>query len=157
MRLYLVRHGEQVPEQIDPEQPLSERGRFETAEMAAFLNYLGVRVEEIWHSSKLRAAQTAAILAEGIPHRSVVEREGMLPDDEVRELAIELEEEERDIALVGHLPFLNKLVSRLLTGTDLHPCIEFSRSGAVCLLRTDDQPWLIEWAINPSMIKTPTR
>ncbi len=157
MRLYLIRHGEQVPAQIDPLQPLSEKGQFETSEMAAFLNYLGIKVEEIWHSGKERAKQTAAIIAEGIAPRSVIEREGLLPDDNVRELALELVTEEREITIVGHLPFLNKLVSRLLTGVDTHPCVNFERSSAVCLERYDNNLWLIIWMMSPDMIKGQNR
>src|SRR5688572_29245639 len=37
MRLYLVQHGEAVPEQVDPQRPLSEAGRRDVQAMARLL------------------------------------------------------------------------------------------------------------------------
>ena len=37
MRLFLVQHGNALPEDVDPERGLSERGKQDVANVAAFL------------------------------------------------------------------------------------------------------------------------
>ena len=63
MNLYLIRHGEAKHESDDSARPLSAQGREEIARLATHLVRSGVRIAEIQHSPKLRAAQTAAILS----------------------------------------------------------------------------------------------
>ncbi|HDD66024.1 MAG TPA: phosphohistidine phosphatase SixA, partial [Nitrososphaeria archaeon] len=62
MKVYLVQHGEAKREEEDPARPLTEEGKREVEDVARFLAELGVRVDRILHSGKLRAAQTANIL-----------------------------------------------------------------------------------------------
>ena len=63
MTVYLVRHGRPRSEVEDPARPLSDAGEREVREVAAFLSRQGVRVSAIHHSGKLRAKQTAEIIA----------------------------------------------------------------------------------------------
>src|SRR5688500_9788627 len=63
MRLYLVQHGEAVPEQVDPQRPLSEAGRRDVQAMARLLAGAGIRPTRIVHSGKRRAQETAELLA----------------------------------------------------------------------------------------------
>ena len=63
MRLYLVQHGEAVPEDADPSRPLSETGNRDVARVAAFLATADIRVSRVLHSGKLRAGQTAELCA----------------------------------------------------------------------------------------------
>jgi len=37
VRLYLVQHGEAVPEEVDPTRPLSEAGKLDVERLAWFL------------------------------------------------------------------------------------------------------------------------
>ena len=62
MRLYLVQHGDAVPERLDPERPLSAAGRREVEAVARLLAGAGARVAHVVHSGKLRAQQTAELL-----------------------------------------------------------------------------------------------
>ena len=55
MRLYLVQHGDAVPEQLDPERPLSAAGRREVEAVARLLASTGARTVRVAHSGKLRA------------------------------------------------------------------------------------------------------
>ena len=59
--LYLVQHGEAVAESVDPNRPLSGPGRVTVEQVAAWAAWQGVKVDQIRHSGKLRAEQTAAI------------------------------------------------------------------------------------------------
>lgn len=64
MRLYLVQHGEAKKEEEDPLRPLSERGREDVQRVAKYVEKLDIKASIIFHSGKLRAKQTAEILAE---------------------------------------------------------------------------------------------
>lgn len=66
MRIYLVQHGESKSEEIDPERRLTESGSRDVQEIADFLRTSdALEVNEIWHSGKVRAQQTAELLAPG--------------------------------------------------------------------------------------------
>ena len=135
MNLFLVRHGEAEKGPDDRARPLHARGREEVAHLAAHLSSLGVRVAEIRHSGKVRAQQTAEILARAL-HAPLVETDGMQPDDEPAPLAGKLSAEARDLMLVGHLPHLAVLATLLLRGS-AHPPIQFRTAGLVRLRRED--------------------
>jgi phosphohistidine phosphatase len=80
MRLYLVQHGEAKREEEDPSRPLTENGRIEVERVAEFLARAGVKVDRILHSGRLRAAQTAEILARHLrPSKGVERAEGLDP------------------------------------------------------------------------------
>lgn len=61
-RLYLVRHGEAKPKDEDPERGLTDVGRADVSGMAAWAAAADIQVDEIRHSGKLRAQQTASAL-----------------------------------------------------------------------------------------------
>src|SRR3989442_4166078 len=63
MDCYLVQHGEATPEQDDPARPLTDRGRREVEPVAEAAKRSGVGIAEIVHSGKIRAPQTAELLA----------------------------------------------------------------------------------------------
>jgi len=61
--LYLVQHGAAKTESEDPRRSLTSEGRRAVERMADFLSTLHVSLDRIEHSEKLRARQTAEILA----------------------------------------------------------------------------------------------
>jgi phosphohistidine phosphatase len=63
MQLYLVQHGAAKSEAEDPQRGLTDEGKRTIERMAAFLAPLGFSLDRIEHSEKLRARQTAEILA----------------------------------------------------------------------------------------------
>lgn len=110
MRLYLVRHGSARPKSEDPDRHLSDEGIRQVRKVAAFLSPLGIRVSAIWHSGKTRAAETAEIIAEAVKAGGgVVEHEGLAPKDAVAPVARQAARAGRDLAIVGHLPFLGRI------------------------------------------------
>ena len=66
MKLYLAQHGEACAKDIDPERPLTDQGRDDIERLAAFLARAGIQVERVIDSGKLRAAQTADLLAAAV-------------------------------------------------------------------------------------------
>jgi phosphohistidine phosphatase len=90
MRIYLTQHGLAVPKDIDPDRPLSERGREDVRHLAEFLDKAGVRVGQVLHSGKTRAEQTAAILAEALlPERQPRAQAGLGPKDPLEKVSPE--------------------------------------------------------------------
>jgi broad specificity phosphatase PhoE len=86
MRVYLVRHGEAKPKEVDPERGLTAAGRREVEAVARSVAGAAAGVPRIWHSGKRRAAETAEILAQFLstPHEAAPEsraRQGLDPDD----------------------------------------------------------------------------
>ncbi len=82
MRIYLARHGDATGPEENPRRPLSAKGRAEVERMASFLARSGVRPRRVIHSGKLRAGETAAILARVlVPGVMLEESENLGPED----------------------------------------------------------------------------
>jgi phosphohistidine phosphatase len=153
MKVYLVRHGEAVSSQSDPKRPLSEQGRADIRKVASFIKPMGITVEHIWHSGKLRAAQTAEILAESLMvEKDCSAHEGMGPNDDVTIIAEELEAYDTNLMIVGHLPFLTYLISLLVSGRETSSITTYDAGSIVCLNRSDPGQWQIEWMITPLLL-----
>ena len=153
MRLYLVQHGEAVPEEVDPARPLSPTGRADVAQIAAFLAAAGVRPARVMHSGKLRAEQTALILAAAVaPANAPTARAGLNPNDPTDGVAHEAAAWDHDVMLVGHLPFMARLASRLVAGREDAAVAAFQPGSVVCLERTDQRRWAIAWMVRPELL-----
>jgi len=153
MKLYLVQHGEATPEEINPARPLTAQGQRDVQKVASFLKSAGIGPLPIRHSGKTRAKQTAEIIASRLgPECQITESENLAPNDPVQVLAAELYKTSGDLVIVGHLPFLGKLVSFLLTGSDAEILVAFRQGGVIGLQRKEDQPWQVIWMIIPELI-----
>ncbi len=153
MALLLVQHGISAHKDVDPEKGLTEHGRVETERIAGVAKSYDVRVARIIHSGKKRAAETAAIfqdiLAVEVPLEMVF---GINPQDDVRVFA-EMFSSESNLMVIGHLPFLQRLVAYLLTGSEDFKIYQFQNSGIVCLDTSEGMDgkieWFIKWTLNP--------
>ena len=153
MKVYLVRHGEAVSSQFDPQRPLSEQGLADIRKVASFIKPLEISVEHIWHSGKLRAAQTAEILAVAVAvEKDCSEHKDLRPNDDVTIIADELEAYDTDLMLVGHLPFLAYLTSLLVAGNQTANVAAFDAGSIACLNRRNPGQWQIEWMITPELL-----
>jgi phosphohistidine phosphatase len=147
-RIYLVQHGEAVSEEKDPSRPLTEKGRRDSAKTAQFLKASGIKVDVIWHSTKLRAVETARIFADILlPNDGVEEKEGLAPMDAPNAIFIALTLAKKNIMLVGHLPFLQKLISLILFNTDNYDIVKFNMGGVIALEQTEEGRWKIVFEI----------
>ncbi|MDD5553491.1 MAG: hypothetical protein PHE18_06415, partial [Candidatus Omnitrophica bacterium] len=57
---------------------------------------------------------------------------------------------------VGHLPYISKLASRLLTGSEDKPFIKFEQ-GSVLSLSNSEGPWEVKWFITPKLLSETER
>ncbi|HHO58753.1 MAG TPA: phosphohistidine phosphatase SixA, partial [Thiotrichales bacterium] len=112
MRLYLVQHGLAKTAGEDPQRGLSPQGEVEVSAMANWAGNAGIAVKQIQHSGKLRAEQTATILAAQLnPADGVIAIDGLAPNDDVTSFAGRIDSASGDLMLVGHLPFLGRLTA----------------------------------------------
>jgi phosphohistidine phosphatase len=150
MALFLVQHGKSLPKEKDPDQGLSKEGLTETQSMAALAAENNVQVMRIIHSGKKRALQTAEIFVRALePEAGMSKGAGLAPLDDVTMFASSLNSEE-NIMVVGHLPFLEKLVSYLVAGSQETPVIKFQNSSILCLdIGNESGTWFIRWALFP--------
>jgi phosphohistidine phosphatase len=154
MRLYLVQHGEAVDKRVDPERPLSDRGVADVEGLAAFLARSGVRAERVMHSGKRRAEQTAQRLAAAVAPGVEAEENGLLgPDDNPAAFDWQSESWEGDALVVGHLPFMGRLVAHLVLEDERRPVAAFTPGTAVCLERGEDGHWQVLWMIRPELLR----
>ena len=153
MDVYLVQHAEAKPEQEDPARPLTDRGREEIRLVARHAAAIGLQVPEIRHSGKLRAQQTAEILAQFLsPPRGIRGMKGLAPMDDPAEAKAELEAAQEPLMLVGHLPHLSRLASSLLVGDPGKEVIRFRMGAIVCLSKTEGG-WVVKWILTPELAK----
>ena len=150
MKLYLIQHGISLPEEKDPEKSLSPEGKEETQRTAEFLKTKNIKVDAVWHSPKLRAMQTAQIVANSIFCSEIKERNDLKPLDSAENFPEEIRFLDKNLMIVGHLPFLQKLASLLLSGSETNQFISFKNSGVVCLEYTDT--WKIAWIVTPALL-----
>ena len=119
MRVYLIQHGASKSEEEDPQRRLTDKAIGEVENVAQFLRPLKLGVDAVWHSGKARAQQTGELLAEAVGAGArIVQREGLGPKDRVTTTKEALEQTGGDVMIVGHLPFLSKLVALLVTGSE---------------------------------------
>jgi phosphohistidine phosphatase len=148
VRCYLVRHGDALSALIDPQRPLSARGREQVTELAGLAVSREVQVAEIRHSGILRARETAEILAGYLtPARGVCQSAGLLPEDDPEIGKAELDAADRSIMLVGHLPYLNRLAA-LLVKSAAPSTSEFTPATMLCCSKVGAL-WQIEWRMAP--------
>jgi phosphohistidine phosphatase len=151
LNLYLMQHGEATSEQENPDRPLTATGRAAVEHVAARARSAGVRLDRRFHSGKLRAAQSAELLATALGGR--IERlDGLAPHDSVPPVAAWLRRFAEPIALVGHLPFLGKLASLLVAGDEQVGVVRFSMGGLICLAPHESaETFVVAWALPPEI------
>ena len=151
MALYIVQHGKSLSTEIDPERGLSQDGVKEVTLIANVAKGYQTQVSDIWHSGKKRAIQTAEIFASILNFREgLVEKTDLGPMDDVKTVAGAITN--NNTMIVGHLPFLEKLISYLVTGTEDFEIFKLQNGGLVCLDQTEGGVyWHIKWALMPNI------
>lgn len=144
MRLYLVRHGAAAditdgPFPDDAARPLTPDGLDKTRKAARGLKAMGVGPEVLLSSPRLRALQTARIIAETLGGLKVQASEELEPDADPRLILKTLAALAPTEALVvGHLPHLDLLLATTLGVRRV--VASFKKAGAAA----------IEWSPGPT-------
>jgi phosphohistidine phosphatase len=118
-RVLIVRHAVAaplLPGGRDEDRPLTAEGREEFGAVVRALGRAGISIDRLYHSPRLRAVQTADLLAAPPDEALLRVVEGAAP------------------ALVGHQPWISALLAWLLSGRiDLEERLAM-RKGGVALL-----------------------
>ncbi len=151
MKLYLVQHAKPKGKEEDPARPLSSKGWEDIRKIAKYAkDNLNIEVEQIVHSGKLRAKQTAEILAKHInPPKDAIVDKNLEPLADTEVWLKHLVETTENIMLVGHLPHLSKLASYLLISDQTREVVTFKMGCIICLERDQQRHWAIQWMITP--------
>jgi phosphohistidine phosphatase len=142
MLIYIVRHaiaGNMDPEQWpdDTQRPLTKEGIRRFGKAARALRWLAPKVDVVLSSPSVRAWETAEILKKeaGWPEPTQCVPLQSAPPDAVLSAVHDYREAEA-IALVGHEPFLSRLMGTLLVQNEA-VAIELKK-GAIACLRVGD-------------------
>lgn len=163
MHLILIRHAIAMEREEwarsgrrDADRPLTDWGRRRMRKNARGLQRIAPLPDLVGTSPWLRAADTAAVLAEtlGVEHVETVE--AMVPDHAPRDLADWLTGRDAPtIALVGHEPHLGAVATWLVGGAD-GSRVEFKKGGA-CLLRVEKPVGagsaVLQWLVTPAQLR----
>ncbi|MBM3951575.1 MAG: phosphohistidine phosphatase SixA [Rhodospirillales bacterium] len=174
MRVYLARHGDAVEAMENPRRPLSAKGRAEVERMASFLARGGVHPRRVIHSPKLRAGETAAILARVLAPGAVLEEsEGLGPEDSPERLVASAKnwtEAARvangpanstgnDVLVVGHMPFMAGALAALVgaKGKEVGAgdFADFATAAVACLeseATAKGVRWRLLWLVSPGLL-----
>ena len=153
MKLYLVQHGEACTKEVNPDRPLTDQGKDDIDRLANLLEQAGIQVERVIHSGKRRAEQTAQRLAKAIAPGVELETSGLInPNDNPKAFDWQSESWDRDTLIVGHLPFMAKLVSHLLIEDENRLITAYQPGTIICLEHINEAEWQINWMIRPELL-----
>jgi len=152
MQIFLIQHGDAKPEIEDPERPLSKLGIKETKAIAKKLKELQVKPTKIFHSPKLRAKQTAEILASTLNSKAE-ETQGLKPKDNPQTIKNKISElkDHGTYFFVGHLPNIELLAALLVTDVS-EPPIHISRYSSPLCLENPKGIWRIKFYLLPELL-----
>ena len=152
MSIYFAQHGKSASKDVDPKRGLTRDGVAEVTRVARMLADAGLTVDVIWHSGKARALQTAGIFAASLrPKQGVEPRDGIDPLDDVVAFAGDLPTGGSEM-YVGHLPFMERIVSYLIAGNADGRVLAFQNGGVVRLdWDAQGERWVIGWTAFPNL------
>ncbi len=151
MKVYLVRHGQALSASQDPARPLSAEGRREIGQLARTLAQMHLTVGRVIHSGRLRAEETARLIAGEIEVRQGVSAvSGLGPEDRVDEALELIEVLDQDLMIVGHNPFLANLLAALVKPADFGELPGFDCGSLVAVERVEGR-WQVFRRLGPRM------
>jgi phosphohistidine phosphatase len=126
MNIFILRHGIAVERgtkgfEKDSERPLTSKGKRQLRKSAAAMKGMKLRFSLILSSPYERAKRTAEIVAGELKLKKKLKFTDTLkyesnPEDMIGEI-MRLKPQPKDLLLVGHEPYLSRLVSLLVSGT----------------------------------------
>ena len=158
MDIYLVRHGAAHTKEDDPERHLNKDGLDQCHLSGRALRRLDIKFDLVISSPKVRASQTAEIIAKevGYPKDEIKITETLEPTASPKDTISYLNNftEKNKIMLTGHLPLLGNLASELLSKNSQISL--YFEAGAVCQIGVD-QPishaGIFRWFLTPEQLR----
>ena len=155
--LYLLRHGDAVPDQENLLRPLSDLGKEEVRSTATQAKTYGINFDKVLHSTKVRAKQSAEIFCETLGlDVPLQESPHILPMSEPEPMLELCNETSGGLLIVTHLPFVNRLASLLIGGKEDAEQFTFKTASLLCLekrpanaLVETPTAWQVGWFVSP--------
>ncbi|HTY49068.1 MAG TPA: phosphohistidine phosphatase SixA [Steroidobacteraceae bacterium] len=162
IRLYLIRHA--IAHDRDParwrddrQRPLTPEGVEKFRRTAAGLGHLVGTVDRLLTSPLVRARETAGVLHDVAGWPAPIEHAALAPGRTVAQVLALLREQLADsIALVGHEPWLGRLLAVCVAGPQARLACHFKKGGAACLsFRAQPRPGqaTLEWLATPKLLR----
>ncbi|MGA9452353.1 MAG: phosphohistidine phosphatase SixA [Verrucomicrobiia bacterium] len=164
MKIHVLRHGiavmrDDLDVENDSKRQLTPKGKRQLRQAVAAMKTLGLRFDLILSSPYLRAKQTAEIVAESLKlKRRLKFSDELAPDGSPKNLVGQLnalKPEPENVLLVGHEPYLSRLISLLTTG-DMELAMDFKKGG-LCKLEMEklsyDRCATLAWLLTPRQMK----
>ncbi len=163
MNIYVLRHAKAVEHgdpayPIDSDRPLTTEGKKKMRQIALGMKRLGLSLDLILSSPYVRARQTAEIAAQALQKTKKLKFSANLESGaDPADLVDELNKHYRScqsLMLVGHEPYLSRLISKLVTG-DSHLALDFKKGG-LAKMTTDSLQYAqcasLEWLLTPRQL-----
>jgi phosphohistidine phosphatase len=161
VNLYILRHAKagersaRFPD--DSKRPLTKDGEKEMFRVAKGMRAMELSVGLILSSPYVRAKRTAEIVAEVFKSNKLRLSKNLASGADSRDLIRELNDDYsslKNILLVGHEPYLSKLISRLSAG-DEKLSLHFKKAG-LCKLTVGELRFgrcaTVEWILTPGQL-----
>lgn len=142
--LYLIRHADAVVGPIDEQRYLSSYGKNQVNALGVLFQKKQInKPNEVWHSTLLRAKQTAEGLCKKLAWNiTILEKEDLKPEDDWATILKAIKSEDKDIAIVGHNPFLECFAASLLENKS----IVFEKASCLVLEKVNGKS-PTKWAV----------
>lgn len=141
----------------DTERPLTREGKKQMRRVVSGMRRVVRSIDVLASSPLVRAAQTAAIVAEEYDEISIDTVPELSPESDPAAFArwLRTQREAKVVAVVGHEPHLGMLTTWLMTGArESH--VTLAKGGA-CMLEIDDRPGArsatLQWSLTPEVMK----
>jgi phosphohistidine phosphatase len=164
VNIFILRHGIAAEPgapgiKTDAERPLIAKGEQRLRAAAAAMEKMGLSFDVIVSSPFLRAKQTAEIIAKILTlEKKLTMSNGLIPGGNPQALIRQLNDLKpapENILLVGHEPFLSRLIALLATG-DTVAAIDMKKGG-LCKLETEDLEYghcaTLAWLLTPRQME----
>lgn len=141
VRVYLIRHGDAVPEEdagSDRDRWLSPRGREAARVLGRLLREQNIALDAILCSPLPRAVQTAELLAQALDYlQPIASRRCLEPSAQPRVAAGEISSVGQSVIVVGHEPSISALGAYLLGRPSFPPF----RTAQCCAIEDGKPTW----------------
>jgi len=166
MNLFILRHGIAVEHgaagyENDSERPLTSKGERKIWMVAEAMKALGISFDLILSSPLVRARETAEIVAEALKTQKRLElTDTLAPQESAKPLIDYISKRGAvdEVLLVGHEPFLSRLISLLISGDSGASVL--LKKGGFCKLSTVElkhgQCATLEWLLTAKQMELMT-
>jgi phosphohistidine phosphatase len=164
VNIYILRHGIAVEPgapgiKTDAERPLIPKGEQHLREAAAAMEKMGLSFDVIFSSPYLRAKQTAEIVAKNLKlERKPTISSDLIPGGNPQALIRQLnglKPAPEHILIVGHEPYLSRLIALLSSG-GTGVTIDMKK-GSLCKLETEQLEYghcaTLKWLLTPRQME----